>query len=179
MKIESDDVIITQNMMINGARGCVQTMRILLEKNQLELTSWHIPFYILATTALELFPKIVLSHNEQYRGSVFQITKKFKVFGHKLNDIYSKKGVGCEFLKMAGISRVLEVVDQDKFVYRFDFHRDEKSQSIQVYDMESLRYGLMTNNKSNANTVAYQFDELLDLCASVESASNNIINKRI
>lgn len=172
MKNESKEsnVIITQNMMTNAARGCVQTMEILLKKNELDLTSWHIPFYILATTALELFPKIVLSHNEQYSGSVSQITKKFKDFGHNLDDIYSKKGVGCEFLKMAGISRVLKVVDQDNFVYRFDFYQDEKSQAIQVYDMESLRYGLMTNNKSNASTVAYQFDELLSLCTSVESA---------
>ncbi len=164
-------VIVTQNMMKNAARSCVKTMEVLLKENEQKLTSWHVPFYILATTALELFPKIVLSHSKQNGESVPQIVKEFKKFGHNLDVLYSDKGVGNSFLQRAGISKVLKVIDKNEFIYRFDFYRDQTTRPIRVYDMESLRYGFMAGIKSNADIVAYQFDELLNLCNSVENAT--------
>lgn len=147
-------------------------MEIFLRDSSPKLTTWHVPFYILATTALELFPKIVLSRLQQNGEPIPQIIKAFKKFGHKLDLIYSSKGVGDDFLLKTRISKVVKVSDQDQFVYRFDFYHNEAGRPIQIYDMESLRYGFMAGEKSNAGIVAYQFDELLSLCQSVEKAAN-------
>ena len=140
-------VIVTQNMMQNAARSCVETMETLSKENQTKLTSWHVPFYILAATALELFPKIVLSRGKTNGEPIPQIIKEFRKFGHKLDLLYSDKGIGNEFLSRAGISKVVKVVDQDQFVYRFDFYRNGADAPVQVYDMESLRYGFMAGIK--------------------------------
>lgn len=158
-------------MMQNAARSSVQTMETLLSKNRLDLTSWHVPFYILATTALELFPKVALSRNRQNGEPIPEIIKEFKRLGHKLDALYSSEVVGDDFLLRAGISKVVKVVDQDQFVYRFDFYQNGSNVPIQVYDMESLRYGFMAGIKSNAGIIAYQFDDLLKLCQLVEKAA--------
>lgn len=171
-----DNLIVSFGMMQNTARGCLKTMEILLdEKNQEYTTSWHVPFYILASTALELFAKMAIIKNKEKSNNFSEIIVELKKFDHKLDLLYSADAVGLDFLQKADISKVLKN-NIDQFVFRYDFYRKPGSIPIQVYDLESLRYGFLSGNKSNAAFVAYQFNDLLEVCKQIENATINIKN---
>ena len=163
-------VLVTQNMMLNAALGCNRSMEILKNEHPLEMTFWHIPYYILGATALELCAKVVLTRRHADGTHARAIETQLKKLGHNLDQIFSNNILGKAFLEAANILEVEKVNDEDSFIYRYDFHSNNR-QPVYVYDAESLKYGLMAGSRSNAGFVAYQFDDLLQLCHRVETVS--------
>jgi hypothetical protein len=164
-------VPITRNMMLNAARGCIGTMEILNTEHSSKLGTWHVPYYLLAATGLELFPKIYLAHKKEKTGSsADEIEEYLRKLGHDLEKLYSVDVVGADFLARAGIKNVQRVESGPLLTFRYDFITDH-AVPIQVYHLESLRYGLMTGGLANVSIIAYQFDELLEVCQKVQLAA--------
>ena len=158
------------NMMRHTAQSSVRTMKILNEEHSESFTEWHLPYYILAITALELLAKIVLIKDKTGSTSLSEIDDLLRNFNHHIDVMYSERGVGRTFLECVGIDRVEKVENKDLHVYHYAIYMiDDLNQPIYAYDMESLRYGLISARKSNAAFVGYQSDKLLKLCQHVLS----------
>jgi hypothetical protein len=146
-------------------------MEILNTKHGSELGTWHVPYYLLAATSLELFPKLYLAHKREKEGcDADQIEEYLRKLGHDLEKLYSTEVLGADFLLRSGIKKVQRVKSGPLLTFRYDFVTDH-TVPIQVYHLESLRYGLMTGGLANASIVAYQFDELLELCQRIQLAA--------
>ncbi len=170
-------LLASRNMILNTARSCVGTMEILW-KQQKDFSSWHIPFYLLAATALELYAKLVIAEEEKKNGtSVQQIEKRFRDLSHNLDTIYSSEGVGNAFLSACGISTVFKTEERDLLAYHYDFHTGD-DYPVYVYHLESLRYGLLAGARSNAGLPGWQIEKLLALCQKVaESAQSTLVTR--
>ncbi len=158
-------------MMRLSARSSIKTMEILKKDHSENFSDWHLPYYILAVTALELFAKVVLIRVWAEGVEVSETEKQLRKFGHDLSKLYSQDGIGLEFLERVGILRVERVQDTSQFVFYYAVYlAGEPNDPVYVYDMESLRYGLMSDYKSNAGFVAYQTDKILGLCENIQVA---------
>ncbi len=158
-------------MMRLSARSSIKTMETLNKDHPENFSEWHLPYHILAVTALELLAKVVLIRGWAEGVEVSETDKHLRKFGHDLSKLYSQEEIGTEFLERVGILRVEKVQNPGQFVFHYAVYLiDEPNDPIYVYDMESLRYGLISEYKSNAEFVAYQTDKLLELCKSVQDA---------
>ncbi len=161
---DADVLGITEAMMLNTARGCLETMKIV--KVDHRIGYWHLPFYILGATCLELFPKVLLLKKMRREGKTIEaMDTGLRNLSHHLERIYSKELIGSDFLSRANILDVKVVIQSG--VYRYDFYRNNVEQPVYVFHPESMRYGLIAGNRSNLGYPAYQTDDLLDLCNSV------------
>lgn len=163
------------SMLINTlnitAVQCMETME-LIQKNR-KITSCLIAYHILASTCLELFPKIkLLKRYTKQDMSTALILDIFLKFGHNLDKIYSKKEIGPDFLSAPNIKRVKEI-KKDNIIYCYDFYLNNSKTIIRAYDPESLKYWLLSKRKSNFAVVGYQSNELLELCKNVQEAAYN------
>lgn len=155
-------------MMRLSARSCIKTMETLNNNHSITFSEWHLPYYILAVTALELLAKVILIRGWTEGVDIFQTDKFLKKFGHDLSQLYSKEALGTSFLQNVGILKVEKVQNLEHFIFHYSvFLIEDPDNPIYVYDTESLRYGLMSAGKSNAAFVAYQTNKLLKLCESV------------
>lgn len=158
-------------MMRLAARASIKTMETLNTEHPTTFGEWHLPYYILAVTALELLAKVLLIRGWAEGVDIPEIDKYLRKFGHDLSKLYSKDALGETYLQRIGISRVEKVENQDQFVFHYAFYTATAPEKpVYVYEMESLRYGLISENKSNAGFVAYQTDQLLELCKNVQKA---------
>ncbi len=163
---EAQPVVVRQ-MLLNVARSSVETMRIVRRENAF---SWHLPFYLLGSTSLELFAKLVIFTKEINEGkSVSEAEEKLKSYNHHLHKLYSDKGVGKEFLENAKIISVTEEKKGDVY-FRYEFFTNS-NEPIVVYHPESIRYGLLSEKYANMSFIGYQTDLLMELCEEVERAA--------
>jgi hypothetical protein len=167
--------VITKTMMSHAARSCVSTMEILNTQHGNELSTWHLPYYLLAATALELFPKLYLAKvKEKDNTGAADIESYLRSLGHDLEHLYSEEIIGQEFLLRAHIKKVETVKKGQLLTFFYSFHTDFSQYPIQVYHLESLRYGAMAGQRTNAGFAAWQFDELLELCKNVQLAERSL-----
>ncbi len=153
------------------ARSSIKTMETLNDEHSTTFGEWHLPYYVLAVTALELLAKVVLIRGKAEGMDIKDIDKHLRKFGHDLSKLYSADAIGDAFLQKVGISKVERVENKDQFVFHYAFYSSkDPDKPIYVYDMESLRYGLISENKSNAGFVGWQTDQLLELCKTVQTA---------
>jgi len=162
---EEDRRGVTKLMMMNFARGCKETMKILEQNNS--ISDWHLPYYLLAVTFLELSAKLVLM--KQFNAeSFYNLEKRFKKLDHNLDKIYSKELITDKFLSHARISNVQLFIKDG--IFRYDFYLLDKDTPVYVYDAESIKYALLSK-KENFGFIAYQTHDLLQLCEDVFSAT--------
>lgn len=155
---------ITKSMMINFARSCLASMKI-LEKNH-NFSDWHLPFYILAAISLESFAKIHIFKKLEKEGKTHEeIGLILKKHTHNLHDLYSPNIIGSNFLSQSNIKKV-KLVKVKTGIFRYDFYIKSEKNALQVYNAESIKYGLMTKNE-NLSFVAYQTSLILKLCKNV------------
>jgi len=96
---------VTSLMMNNFARSCLKSMEI-LEKDH-GLSDWHLPFYLLAATCLELFAKITIFKKMDRDGKSFkEIEKELKKYNHNLYKLYNVSSVGANFLSGSNILKI-------------------------------------------------------------------------
>lgn len=171
---DKDIVMVTKPMMINMARSCVRSMEI-LDKDH-NTSDWHLPFYLLAFTALESFGKLIFLENRKHELTGPDIIlKEFRNISHQLDVLYSKPQVDDQFLNTSNITRVKR--ESGYLIFHYKFYVSEKD-PVLIYHPESLRYGLLAKEKSNAGFIAFQFPEVLQLCRDVELAViSGAINK--
>ena len=75
----------------------------------------------------------------------------------------------------ADISKVRKVDNKKLLVFRYEFITNYQEEPIYVYDLESLRYGLISKKRRNASFVGYQLILLLKLCQNVQMAERRYI----
>lgn len=169
---EKDRAEISQKMLRNSALSCFETMDIINSND--DVSKWHLPFYLLASTGMELFAKFILMKRKILEGkSLLEIERSLRFFSHDLSKLYSEEGLGREFMSRVGILNVIKIADKNKLNFSYDFYiTGEKSEILHIYDQESIKYGLMSDNKPNSGIVAYQFDEVLKLCKNIASNAN-------
>lgn len=170
--LEKQKQIVTELMMDNFVHTSLASMKI-LHKNH-PMPSWHLPFYLLAATNLELCVKIFLLGTMERQGkTIREMHSYLQGQGHDLSSLYSHSVAGPYFLSKAKISEVKIYKESDDGLFRYDFYRVGSKDVIQVYDPESLKYGLMAK-RVNVAFVAYQTDLLLKMCEDAYRATREV-----
>lgn len=158
--------------MCNAAKNYVRSMEILDENAP--ISDWHLSYYLLATTSLEVSAKLFLFNKVMPDfENLSDIEKKLRSFDHDLSKIYSPETIDIKFLHKAKISKVVKKVTTGIFLYDFKLIEDG-AEPIHVYDAESIKYGLMTDKK-NLGFVGYQHKELLKLCQNALNATLSLL----
>ncbi len=166
----SQTLVVSELMIRNVARGCLESMEILNREHSSEFSTWFLPYYLLGVNALELFPKLhLIKKNINISADSKDVEKHFRKLSHKLEQIYSETNMGRSFLDKAGIQSVQKIEDKELFIFRYEFLMTS-GDIVLVYHPESIRYGLLASTKSNAGYAAYQSNKLLDLCRGVADA---------
>jgi hypothetical protein len=133
-------------------------------------SSFRLAYSFLASNVLELYGKsfMCLRWEKEDKFDFEEINKRVSSFGHELNRIYHYQGVGDEFLQKAGISSALrkQKSGSDSNWHFFEFHID--SDIVNVYPVESLRYGAPSSKKNDS--IITEPEKLLTLCNNVRSA---------
>ncbi len=160
---ESEKLNATELMMINTAMSCIGTMKILKDNQHMEV--WHKSYYILAVTCLELFPKVFLLRKMRKEGKdKIKINSEFRRIKHNLEKLYSENKLGSIFLLKSNITSVRRI--RRDGISRYEFIINNVIDPIYIFDLESIRYGLLAKEE-NSLYPAWQSDKLLNLCESV------------
>lgn len=152
--------------------ACINTMELLHNEHPNDISSWLLPYHILASTALELCGKIkVAKRHFKDDGSIPDLSKKLSDLGHELHKLFSPKVLGAEFMQASNIVKVEKKYDAKHLIHRYDFFIRNQEQPIQVYNPESIKYWILSKNRSNTSVAAYQTTQLLELCRNVQEAA--------